>query len=63
MLSADLSRVFYDDTVDEWISVNVDHMINKLGSLNNVATKQAELGGRAKNPTTSSTSLPESMET
>lgn len=49
-----MSKIFYSDTVDEWLSVSVDSVINKLARIVTVASQQIQLGARVK---TSSASL------
>lgn len=49
-LSAVLSEVFYEDAVDEWMSVNVKPLLNKLSNIVSVANKQIAIGGRPKTP-------------
>ena len=43
-----MSNVFYTDTVDEWLAINVDPVINKLASIVNIASQQIQLGARVK---------------
>ena len=47
-LYAAMSNIFYADTVDEWLSVNVDPVMNKLARIVNVASQQIQLGGQVK---------------
>ena len=47
-LHAAMSRIFYADTVDEWLSVSVDSVINKLARIVTVASQQIQLGARVK---------------
>ena len=44
-----LSDVFYPDTVEEWMSINVLPMVEKLRSLVEKANQQIAIGGRIKN--------------
>jgi len=43
-----MSEIFYADTVDEWLSVSVDPIINKLARIVGVASQQIELGARVR---------------
>ena len=47
-LHAALSQIFYSDSVDEWLSVTVDPLCNKLASIVNVACQQIQLDARVK---------------
>jgi len=47
-LHAALSAIFYADAVDEWLSVCVDPIINKLARIVNVAGQQIQLGARVR---------------
>jgi len=47
-LHAALSKVFYADTVDEWLSVSVDSVVNKLARIVSVASQQIQLGARVR---------------
>ena len=47
-LHAAMSKIFYADTVDEWLSVNVDPVVSKLARLVSVADQQIQLGARVK---------------
>lgn len=49
-LSAALSEVFYADTVDEWMSVNVKPTLTKLSNILSSASKQIAIGGGPKKP-------------
>jgi len=48
MFQSELSKIFYEDVVDEWLAVNIDPMIDKLGLIVNTASKQIMLGGRPR---------------
>ena len=41
-----MSKIFYADTVDEWLSVSVDPVVNKLARIVSMASQQIELGAR-----------------
>jgi hexosaminidase len=47
-LDSALSTLFTRDTVDEWLTVNVDVMLNKLSTVVSVANRQIELGARPR---------------
>jgi hypothetical protein len=65
MFDAELSKIFYADTVTEWLSVNIDPVVNKLDAIIKTTTKQIELGGSIKQPSpaVTGTTENESMET
>ena len=52
-LHAALLKIFYDDTVDEWLSVCVDPVVNKLARIVCVTGQQIQLGARVKSKATS----------
>lgn len=50
-----MSEIFYADTVDEWLAVSVDPVINKLARIVNVAGQQILLGARVKTTSVAAT--------
>jgi len=47
-LQAAMTKIFYADTVDEWLSVNIDPVISKLIRIVNTASQQIQLSAGVK---------------
>jgi len=57
-----MSRILYADAVDEWLSVVIEPVINKLASIVSVASQQIQLGARVKTTSVTATMNPNATE-
>jgi len=55
-------RIFHADAVDEWLSVRVDPVINKLARIVRMASQQIQLGAGVKTTSVTMTVNPDATE-
>ena len=57
-----MSQILYADAVDEWLSVSLNPVINKLARIVDMANQQIQLGARVKTTLVTVTMDPNATE-